>query len=166
MPLKRCTIDGKAGYQWGDEGRCYTGPGAKKKAIRQGVAIEGPEKFSQIAQSEETIFSAAEIETVVEAMHEEGYEIRSIAAMTSVLRSQAMYDGYRTTSIDLDRDGYGHFHTFKKDDTDTSRARTKFGDIIIGAHEHAIVDGKIQPADGHTHEIKDIGPGEGWIYDG
>tara|TARA_R110000824_G_scaffold282601_22_gene470938 strand:- start:600 stop:1100 length:501 start_codon:yes stop_codon:yes gene_type:complete len=164
MPLKKCTVDGKAGYQWGDAGKCYTGRDAKKKAIRQGVAVEGPEKFSRIAQLEETIFSESEIEAVADTMHDLGYDVRSITATASALRSQAMYDGYRTTSMDLDRDGYGHFHTFKRDDTDTSRARTKFGDIIIGAHEHAIVDGKIQPADGHTHEIKDIGPGDGWIY--
>ena len=54
MPLKKCTIDGKAGYQWGDAGKCYTGPGAKKKAIKQGVAIEGPKKFSQKAVEEES----------------------------------------------------------------------------------------------------------------
>ena len=29
MPLKSCNVDGKAGYQWGEQGKCYTGPGAK-----------------------------------------------------------------------------------------------------------------------------------------
>ena len=33
MPLKKCTVDGQSGYQWGEAGKCYTGPGAKKKAI-------------------------------------------------------------------------------------------------------------------------------------
>ena len=47
MPLKRCSSDGKSGYKWGDEGKCYTGRDAKKQAIKQGIAIEGPEKFSQ-----------------------------------------------------------------------------------------------------------------------
>jgi hypothetical protein len=47
MPLKRCTIDGKSGWKWGDKGHCYTGPGAKKKAIKQGVAVEGPEGFKK-----------------------------------------------------------------------------------------------------------------------
>jgi hypothetical protein len=171
MPLKRCTVDGKAGYQWGDAGKCYTGRDAKKKAIRQGVAVEGPEKFSRIAQLEETIFSESEVEAVADAMHDLGYDTRSITATASALRSQAMYDGYRTTSIELDREGYGHFHTFKKDDTDTSKARTKFGDIIITGHMHEIVDGKIMASKNqeghlHTHEIKDIGPGDGWIYEG
>ena len=47
MPLKKCTTDNKGGYKWGNEGKCYTGPNAKKEAIKQGLAIEGPEKFSQ-----------------------------------------------------------------------------------------------------------------------
>jgi hypothetical protein len=40
MPLKRCTKDGKSGWKWGDEGKCYTGPDAKKKAAKQGAAIK------------------------------------------------------------------------------------------------------------------------------
>jgi hypothetical protein len=46
MPLTKCTSNGKSGWKWGDAGHCYTGPGAKKKAIKQGVA-EGPEKFKK-----------------------------------------------------------------------------------------------------------------------
>lgn len=41
MPVKKCQIEGKDGFKWGDEGKCYTGPDAKKKAIAQGIAIEG-----------------------------------------------------------------------------------------------------------------------------
>jgi hypothetical protein len=41
MPLKRCQIEGKSGYKWGDEGKCYTGSDAKRKAIAQGIAVEG-----------------------------------------------------------------------------------------------------------------------------
>jgi len=166
MPLKTCTLDGKAGYKWGDSGKCYTGKDAKKQALRQGVAIEGPEKFSQKAQESEIIFSESDIEVVVDAMYTEGYDTRSIVATASALRSQALYDGYRTTSMVLDREGYGHFHTFKKADTQTSKARTNFGDIIITGHVHEIIDGVIQEAHGHVHEIKDIGPGEGWVYGG
>lgn len=40
MPLQKCTDNGKSGYKWGDSGHCYTGPGAKKKALKQGQAIE------------------------------------------------------------------------------------------------------------------------------
>ena len=39
MPILRCTKDGKAGYKYGNEGTCYTGPNAKEKAIRQAIAI-------------------------------------------------------------------------------------------------------------------------------
>ena len=53
MPLKRCQHNGKKGWKWGDSGKCYIGPGAKKKAIKQGVAIEGPDKFAQKASQEE-----------------------------------------------------------------------------------------------------------------
>lgn len=52
MPLKKCSSDGKPGYKWGDQGHCYTGPGGKKAAIRQGIAIEGPDKFKKIQESE------------------------------------------------------------------------------------------------------------------
>ena len=77
--------------------------------------------------------------------------------------SQALYEGYRTTSMVMDRDGYGHFHTFKPGDKYTSRARTGFGDIIIGGHEHEIRDGKVIMAENHVHDIKDIGPGQEWF---
>jgi len=40
MPVKTCIINGKNGYKWGDSGKCYTGPEARDKAIRQGRAIE------------------------------------------------------------------------------------------------------------------------------
>lgn len=40
MPVKPCTRDGKSGYKYGDSGKCYTGPGARKKATKQGQAIE------------------------------------------------------------------------------------------------------------------------------
>ena len=40
MPVKRCTSRGKPGYKWGDKGKCYTGPGARVKAAKQGRAIK------------------------------------------------------------------------------------------------------------------------------
>jgi len=53
MPLQRC---GEGGWRWGKEGKCYTGPGAKKKAIKQGIVIEGPKKFAAKAgEGEEAI---------------------------------------------------------------------------------------------------------------
>jgi hypothetical protein len=40
MPIQKCTNKGKSGYRWGQQGHCYTGPGARAKALRQGRAIE------------------------------------------------------------------------------------------------------------------------------
>ena len=45
MPLKKCKDSKDSGYKWGDSGTCYTGKDAKQKAIKQGLAIEGPENF-------------------------------------------------------------------------------------------------------------------------
>lgn len=41
MPLQNCSANGTSGWRWGEQGKCYTGPGAKKKAIRQGLAENG-----------------------------------------------------------------------------------------------------------------------------
>lgn len=40
MPVKPCTQNGKSGHKWGDSGKCYTGPGSRQKAIKQGQAIQ------------------------------------------------------------------------------------------------------------------------------
>lgn len=52
MPLKNCSDGGKDGWKWGDEGKCYTGKEGKKQAIKQGISIEGPEKFAKIMRSQ------------------------------------------------------------------------------------------------------------------
>lgn len=39
MPVQSCQINNQNGFKWGEEGKCYTGPGAKKKALEQGIAI-------------------------------------------------------------------------------------------------------------------------------
>ena len=50
MPLQRCSIKGKRGWRWGKRGKCYTGPNAKLKAIKQGIAIEGPQALTANAR--------------------------------------------------------------------------------------------------------------------
>lgn len=57
MPLMRCEEKGESGWKYGQGGRCYTGSGAKKKAIRQGVAIEenGGPKFESRKDSKATL---------------------------------------------------------------------------------------------------------------
>ena len=37
MPVKPC---GRGGRKWGNRGKCYTGPGARAKAARQGRAVK------------------------------------------------------------------------------------------------------------------------------
>lgn len=52
MPLKRCSRDGRRGWKWGDAGKCYIGPGARSRALRQGRAIEAS-KFGKATIAEE-----------------------------------------------------------------------------------------------------------------
>ncbi len=65
MPLEQCSDNGKKGWRWGSTGKCYTGPGARKKAIRQGLAIEGPEKFREMV-GKAGLVSDEEIDEAVE----------------------------------------------------------------------------------------------------
>jgi len=39
MPIRVCSVNGKSGFKWGNSGKCYTGPGARKKAAAQAAAI-------------------------------------------------------------------------------------------------------------------------------
>ena len=38
MPVHKVRQDGKTGYQWGNSGKVYFGPGAAMKAAKQGQA--------------------------------------------------------------------------------------------------------------------------------
>ena len=110
MPLKSCNVDGKAGYQWGEQGKCYTGPDAKKKALKQGVAVEGPEKFAQYMKSKGEELSESEIKAIVALMHDEGYSIGEITATTLTLQKiRAPKDGK------MGADGY-YVHMKKSSD--------------------------------------------------
>ena len=87
MPLKRCSENKESGWKWGDSGKCYTGRDAKKKAKKQGVAIEGPKKFQQMASSFEEPMNQDDIESVIEFMCEEKYNSALIAATSVALRN-------------------------------------------------------------------------------
>ena len=87
MPLKKCQSDDKDGWKWGKSGKCYTGPDAKKQAIKQGIAIEGPEKFSQKASEEDIYLSKEEIKSIVSHMYEKNYSLAAIVCATSLLAS-------------------------------------------------------------------------------
>lgn len=86
MPLKKCSDNEKSGWKWGDAGKCYTGPDAKKKAIRQGVAIEGPKKFQQMASSFSEPLVEEDIETIIDYLYQEGYRAAYIAATSISLK--------------------------------------------------------------------------------
>jgi hypothetical protein len=87
MPLKRCSENKDSGWKWGDAGKCYTGRDAKKKAIKQGVAIEGPRKFQQMASSFEEPMNKDEINSAIEFMCEENYSPTLIAATSIALKN-------------------------------------------------------------------------------
>ena len=75
MPLTKCG-DNNGGWRWGDKGKCFTGPGAKRRAIKQGIVIEGPKKFSQEAR----LLESEHQECVSEAMSETGFTMSDIVA--------------------------------------------------------------------------------------
>ena len=87
MPLQKCVVDGKKGWQWGSEGKCYTGRDAKKQAVKQGIAVEGPEKFSEKAREAGIELSQEEIEAVADWMYDEGYSSTAIVATSALLFS-------------------------------------------------------------------------------
>ena len=66
MPLKQCSQDGKSGWKWGDSGACYTGPEGKKKALKQGQAIELDKK----RRGEKSEFDTASKELTQLELHE------------------------------------------------------------------------------------------------
>ena len=69
MPLKKCSENGKSGWKWGDEGKCYSGSDGKKKAIKQGIAIEGPQKFTEMAKMHEFPLTDGDIEYALECAY-------------------------------------------------------------------------------------------------
>lgn len=87
MPLKKCSEDNKVGWKWGSSGKCYVGPNSKQDAIRQGIRIEGPDKFAQKAESEGFDISDTEIAFISDLLHEENYSLGSIVAIVSTLQS-------------------------------------------------------------------------------
>jgi len=39
MPIKKCQREKRKGFKYGNSGKCYIGKDAKKKAVKQGIAI-------------------------------------------------------------------------------------------------------------------------------
>lgn len=55
MPLQRCSLNGKKGWKWG-EGKCYTGPGGREKALKQMRATK-----SQSIEEDHIIHKVSEV---------------------------------------------------------------------------------------------------------
>lgn len=91
MPLKRCSSDGKTGWKYGDSGKCYVGEEGKKQAIRQGISIEGPQKFSEKMKSEGADVSDDDVAWTIAYLHDEGFHQSDILVVTANLLS---IDGY------------------------------------------------------------------------
>ena len=98
MPLKKCSENENSGWKWGDSGKCYTGKDAKKKAIKQGVAIEGPKKFQQMASLFEDPFTEEDINTAIESMCDLEYRPVLIAATSIALKNIINKYGNQNTS--------------------------------------------------------------------
>lgn len=54
MPVKSCRSNGKSGFKWGDNGKCFTGENAKAEATKQGKAIEISKKELQASLHSKT----------------------------------------------------------------------------------------------------------------
>lgn len=87
MPLKKCSNDGESGYKWGDSGNCYTGPDAKKKAIRQGIAIEGPEKFTKMAKEYGMNVDDSEADFIVSCIYDTSISHASVELTVALNQS-------------------------------------------------------------------------------
>lgn len=58
MPVQECTKDGKKGWKWGKQGKCYTGPNGKQQAADQGAAIHAGDKkkLAELVEKIQTLF--------------------------------------------------------------------------------------------------------------
>ena len=93
MPLKKCSDNKKSGWKWGDEGKCYTGKDSKKKAIKQGIAIEGPREFQKMASSFTEPFTHKDVVYATECMCDLNINPSLIVATSVALKSLAKKNG-------------------------------------------------------------------------
>lgn len=84
MPIKNCQIGGKSGYKWGNEGKCYTGPDAKKKAIAQGIAIEGGFETKKVSFDYDETLTKPDIMEKAKELISNGVNVYIISARGNV----------------------------------------------------------------------------------
>ena len=89
MPLQRCG-DGGKGWRFGKSGKCYTGPGGKKKAIKQGLAIN-PNHFasSLMVLTDENV----DQETIVELLNDDETPIEMLDILMEHYKPTNLMDG-------------------------------------------------------------------------
>ena len=80
MPLRRCQKDGKMGWAWGHSA-CQTGPHAKEKAHKIGIAIElkkqarnEPSEFDKASLPSEAMIECAKVGLDLRDTHKKGGE--------------------------------------------------------------------------------------------
>jgi len=106
MPLPRCTLDGKSGWKWGDEGQCYTGPNGKEKAIRQAIAIS--KSIGEGIQLEETYNDYPEgakenAKRVLKWIDEKGRSVVSAGTLVGLARANQIAKGENLSLTTLKR---------------------------------------------------------------
>lgn len=85
MPLTKCSKNGESGYRWGNKGACYTGPGAKQKALKQGFAEnKGDEKAFKQELSKAGLLDDPDVRAFVESVEPQGAD-RYLAAVAARL---------------------------------------------------------------------------------
>lgn len=89
MPIQECQLDGKNGYKWGDQGKCYTyddsessKKSARNKAHRQGIAVEGfnLQSFSKISFDYDDTLTRKDIQEEAKKLKSSGNDIYIISA--------------------------------------------------------------------------------------
>lgn len=96
MPLKRCTnAEGKKGWAWGNGG-CQvaaTDEESKKQAIRVGLKVDGPKKFSEIMKKDKAAFVDFDGLRLARAVYKEeyprGYTDEFMVGITAFFKDEA-----------------------------------------------------------------------------
>ncbi len=91
MPIQACTSGGKPGFKWGEGGKCYTGPGAKEKARKQGAAIK-------INQGRYELLKPSLFDKFEERNIDDGVKV--------VFAKYAAFDRWGTQSVEFDNEKF------------------------------------------------------------
>jgi hypothetical protein len=149
MPLQRCERDGSQGWQWGEEGKCYTEAeegsmeDAKQKAIDQAIAIGEAAELATIKDvpvlkagthrsrnAGDVVITEAEIDSIVEGSNELHGLIKE-SMLTGAYRGNSIKTGFIPGPLNL------HHNDFLDE---TMKERTKDVNWTFGK---ANIDGEV-----------------------